>query len=231
MTKQSLYIGNKQASFNEEEIKGELITLDNEVYYKITNSDQMRPFFISLISDSNHWMFIASNGGLSAGRKNSDNALFPYYTDDKITESIENTGSKTLLKVYKDGKVFLWEPFSNAYNGVYHITRNLYKNNHGNKLIFEEHNKDFGLTYRYQWNTSDTYGFVRKSTLVNNLDSAIKVTVLDGLQNIFPSSIYGVIEIKIKVNRIFWVLKDILIAFYLIRDICIYKKIFVKIAS
>ena len=67
MTKQPIYIGNKLASFNENEIKGELITFDNEVYYKISNSDQMRPFFMSLISDSNHWMFIASNGGLSAG--------------------------------------------------------------------------------------------------------------------------------------------------------------------
>ncbi len=189
MTRQPIYIGNKLASFSENEIKGELITFDNEVYYKISNSNLMRPFFMSLISDSNHWMFIASNGGLSAGRKDSDHALFPYYTDDKITESNNVTGSKTLLKVYKDGKIFLWEPFTNKYEGVYDITRNLYKNNHGNKVIFEEHNKDFGLTYRYQWNSSDTYGFVKKSTLVNNLDSTIKVTVLDGVQNIIPYSV------------------------------------------
>ena len=123
------------------------------------------------------------------GRKDSDHALFPYYTDDKITEGHETTGSKTLLKVHKDGKVFLWEPFSDKYEGVYDITRNLYKNNHGNKVIFEEHNKDLGLTYRYQWNSSDTYGFVKKSTLVNNLDNTIKITVLDGLQNIIPHSV------------------------------------------
>lgn len=189
MTEQSIYIGNKQASFNDQEIKGELITLDNEVYYKISNSDQMRPFFMSLISNSNHWMFIASNGGLSAGRKDSDNALFPYYTDDKITESADVTGSKTLYHVHKEGKVFLWEPFSNKYKGVYDITRNLYKNKYGNKVVFEEHNTDLGLTYRYQWNSSDTYGFVKKSTLVNDLDTPIKVTVLDGLQNIIPYSV------------------------------------------
>ncbi|MFT5076966.1 MAG: hypothetical protein ACI85B_002030, partial [Flavobacteriaceae bacterium] len=96
MSKTSIYIGNYQASFNENEIKGELIHFDNEVYYKISNSSTMRPFFMSLVSNSNHWMFISSNGGLSAGRKDAENALFPYYTDDKITESSETTGSKTI---------------------------------------------------------------------------------------------------------------------------------------
>ncbi|WP_299681296.1 hypothetical protein [uncultured Dokdonia sp.] len=191
MTKQSIYIGHQQASYNELEIKGELLNIDNEIYYKISNSDQMRPFFMSIISNSNHWMFIASNGGLSAGRKNSDNSLFPYYTDDKITESADVTGSKTLLKVQKKDKIFLWEPFSNTYKGVYNITRNLYKNNYGNKVIFEEKNTDLGLTYRYQWSSSDTYGFVKKSTLINDQETSVKVTVLDGLQNIVP---YGVGE-------------------------------------
>ena len=69
-----------------------------EVFYKISNVDKMRPFFMTIVSDSNHWMFIASNGGISAGRKNSEYALFPYYTDDKITESAEITGCKTILK-------------------------------------------------------------------------------------------------------------------------------------
>ena len=191
MTKKSVFIGNKEASFDEQDIKGELINFENEVYYKISNSDHMRPFFMSLISDSNHWMFISSNGGLSAGRKNASYALFPYYTDDKITEFAEITGSKTLIKVHKDDHSLLWEPFSNRFRGIYNITRNLYKNNYGNKLVFEEHNLDLGLTYRYQWNSSTTYGFVRKSTLINNTTTAVDVAILDGLQNIIP---YGVGE-------------------------------------
>jgi len=191
MIKQSLYIGNKAASFEEKEIKGTLISFDNETYYKISNSDQMRPFFISLISNSNHWMFISSNGGLSAGRKDSDHALFPYYTDDKITESTETTGSKTILKVQKKNKVFLWEPFSDRYKGVYNIKRNLYKNDLGNKIVFEEHNLDLELTYRYQWNSSDTYGFVKKVTLINDTDTSVNIELIDGLQNIIP---YGVGE-------------------------------------
>ena len=83
-----------------------------EVFYKISNVDKMRPFFMTIVSDSNHWMFIASNGGISAGRKNSEYALFPYYTDDKITESAEITGCKTILKVFANGENYIWEPFS-----------------------------------------------------------------------------------------------------------------------
>lgn len=71
----------------------------------------MRPFFMSIVSNANHWLFIASNGGLTAGRKNADFALFPYYTDDKITESSEMTGSKSIFTVTRNNVRSLWEPF------------------------------------------------------------------------------------------------------------------------
>ncbi len=184
-----IYVGKNETFFEAKEIKGELISFENENYYKISNNDAMRPFFMSIVSDSNHWMFISSNGGLSAGRKDSESALFPYYTDDKITESADITGSKTILQVHKEGKTYLWEPFSDRYSGIYKTNRNLYKNSIGNKVVFEEINEDLGLTYRYQWNSSNKFGFVRKSTLVNNSTSALEAVVLDGIQNLLP---YGV---------------------------------------
>lgn len=165
------------------------IELENESYYCITNVDKMPPFFMSIVSDSNHWMFISSNGGLSAGRKDAENALFPYYTDDKITEAYDNTGSKSIFHVEKGNKSHLWEPFSERQAGLYNYTRNLYKNALGNKVLFEEINHDLNLTFRYQWNSSNQYGFVRRSFLRNDNDSAVSVKLLDGIQNIMP---YGV---------------------------------------
>ena len=182
----SIFIGNNEAAVGKDVVKGELIKFDNENYYKIENADAMRPFFMSIVSDSNHWMFIASNGGLTAGRKDSESSLFPYYTDDKITESAEITGSKTLVQVHRNDKIYLWEPFSDRYAGIYDIHRNLYKNSIGNKVLFEEINQDLGLTFRYQWNSSNRFGFVRKSTLINNTSSQIQATVLDGIQKIVP---------------------------------------------
>ncbi|RZN84831.1 MAG: hypothetical protein EVB11_01915 [Winogradskyella sp.] len=168
------------------DINFETVVIDKESYFKISNSDQMRPFFMSIVSDSNHWMFISSNGGVSAGRKNSEYSLFPYYTDDKITESSEITGNKSIFWV--DGK-HLWEPFSIRQEGLYKTSRNLYKNVYGNKVVFEEVNHDLDLTYRYEWNTSDSYGFIKKSSLVNNGNSKVSIHLLDGIQNILP---YGV---------------------------------------
>ena len=168
---------------------GEWVSFENETFYKITNNDSMRPFFMSIVSDANHWMFISSNGGLAAGRKDSDNALFPYYSDDKITEGFDITGSKTIFQIRTSSKDVVWEPFSIRQMGLYEITRNLYKNEYGNKVIFEEINSDLNLVYRYQWNSSNKFGFVKKATLINNSSQDYDITLLDGLQNIIPNGV------------------------------------------
>lgn len=72
----------------------------------------MSPFLMNIVSDSDLWMFISSNGALTAGRRNPDQALFPYYTDDRIHDSRDITGSKTVVFVTKEDNLFLWEPFS-----------------------------------------------------------------------------------------------------------------------
>ncbi|MEI6183942.1 MAG: hypothetical protein WCP65_00330 [Bacteroidota bacterium] len=172
-----------------EEISLDSIEIGGETFFKISNVNEMPPFFMSIVSDSNHWMFISSNGGLTAGRKDADYGLFPYYTDDKITSNVENTGSKTIFWVNKNNQSYLWEPFSERGIGKFNYTRNLYKSKFGNKIIFEEINEDLGLAFQYQWNSSNIYGFVRISKLSNLLQSEVNVKLLDGLQNILP---YGV---------------------------------------
>ena len=189
MTKKAIFLGKNKDMNQDKDIDGTLVNIDNEVYYKISNSDKMRPFFMSIVSDSNHWMFISSNGSLTAGRKNSEFALFPYYTDDKITEAAEITGSKSIFQVVKNEEVHLWEPFSDRFAGKYQTTRNLYKNEYGNKVLFEEINHDLELTFQYQWNSTNTFGFIKKSKLINNSTSNVEVNLLDGIQNILP---YGV---------------------------------------
>lgn len=165
------------------------VKINSETYLKISNHDQMRPFLMSIVSDSNHWMFISSNGGLTSGRKNSDYSLFPYYTDDKITEGADNTGSKSIFWVHKNGTKHLWQPFSKRNQS--RVSRNIYKNEYGNKVIFEEINHDFDLTFRYQWCSSDEFGFIKEGTLINNSKDDISINLLDGIENIMP---YGVPE-------------------------------------
>jgi hypothetical protein len=188
----SFYIGNTVSSLSgKNEVRGEFTFFENESWYKISNVNEMPVFFMSIVSYSDHWMFISSNGGITAGRKNADFALFPYYTDDKIAESAENTGSKSVFLVRRVDKTYLWEPFSAKYEGICKTSRNLYKNTIGNKIIFEEINHDLEMIFRYQWCSSDQFGFVRKSTLINLSRYHTLVSVLDGLRNIMPYGVPG----------------------------------------
>lgn len=165
------------------------VIIGDDRFFVIQDVDQLRPFFMTIVSESDHWMFIASNGGLTAGRKNAEFALFPYYTDDKITESVELTGSKSIFRVEKNGETHLWEPFSIRGEGLYHISRNLYKHEYGHKVMFEEVNHDLGLSFRYRWSSGDAYGFVREATLVNQGTEAVHIHLLDGLQNLIPAGV------------------------------------------
>ena len=184
-----MYIGQNLRQTNPLEPEGKLIKIEGDWFFKISNVDNMPPFFMSIVSDANHWMFIGSNGGLSAGRKDCNQALFPYYTVDKILETSETTGSKTILRVDQDGKSLLWEPFSVRTDSVYNTETNLYKSEYGNVVIFEQINHDLGLSFKYQWSSSNRFGFVRRATLSNLTKTKKVVHVLDGIQNLVP---YGV---------------------------------------
>ncbi|SDC80925.1 hypothetical protein SAMN04488104_1006103 [Algoriphagus faecimaris] len=170
------------------------VEINKEVYYQISNVDSIPPFFISLISPFNHWIFIGSNGGLTAGRKDPENALFPYYTDDKIIESSEVTGSKTIFRVQKDGQTFVWEPFSIHFATQYRLRRNFYKNVLGNKILFEEENLDLNLSFQYQWASSDVYGFVKTSKITNLSKSNRNISCIDGIQNIMPHGVGSALQ-------------------------------------
>jgi hypothetical protein len=172
---------------NNEMVSGEFVTLSNERFYAIKNADQMAPFFMSMISDSDHWLFVSSTGGLTAGRVSPETALFPYVTVDRIHESTSHTGSKTIIQIKEDGKVENWEPFNSEHDGRYNTTRNLYKNLLGNKICFEEINHDLALSFRYTWMSSDKFGFVRQCELKNLSNNSVSLDLLDGLQNLLPA--------------------------------------------
>jgi len=186
MSSKAIYIGNSRMKSEQRSVDGEFITIDNELYYKISNYDQMDPFFMSIVSNSDHWMFIWSNGALTAGRKNPDYALFPYYTDDKIFDSADITGSKTIVLVNKQQKTYLWEPFSERCPGLYSIHRNIYKNFYGNKIVFEEINDDLKIAFQYSWCNSDKFGFVKHNKISNINNFEVSVGIIDGIQNILP---------------------------------------------
>ena len=55
---EKIYVGDLESLFNDKKVEGKQLKIANENFYKISNVDKMRPFFMSIVSNSNHWMFI-----------------------------------------------------------------------------------------------------------------------------------------------------------------------------
>src|SRR5512145_2087794 len=140
-----IFIGDTPQQLSERDVKGEFVSMLGDTFYEIANYDSLAPFFMSIVSSSNHWLFISSTGGLSAGRVSAEHSLFPYYTDDKLTENNEDTGHKSILLVTRNGRRSLWEPFTERYKGSCRIERNIYKNVPGTVIVFEERNLNLDL--------------------------------------------------------------------------------------
>jgi len=189
MKNSELYFGNTVLNSHKKDVSFETVDLKDDIYFKIENYDEMNPFFMTIVSAEDFWLFVSSTGGLTAGRKSPEHALFPYYTDDKIHDSYETTGSHTSMIVTCEEKRFIWEPFAIHNSDVYKITRNLYKNTLGNRIMCEEINHDLNISYRYTWKTSDRYGIVKEAELINLSENKLSAKVLDGIRNILP---YGV---------------------------------------
>ena len=170
-----------------DDVQGEFLNFAGERYFVIHNVDQMAPFFVSVVSADDHWMFASSTGGLTAGRVSPETALFPYITVDKLHDSGNSTGPRSLLKVGSGANAVYWEPFNREQRGRFKSSCNIYKNTLGNKLCFEEINHDLKLAFRYTWSTSAEYGFVRHAELVNLGAMTRNIEIVDGLQNILPA--------------------------------------------
>ena len=119
---------------------GSIEKFDGQTWYKISNVDSIPPFFMTITSSSDAWNFIWSNGAMTAGRKDSNRAIFPYYTADKILDLKNTSGSFSAVKVRGKEVTYIWEPFADF--AEFKVERNLYKNASGSHIIFEEKNLD-----------------------------------------------------------------------------------------
>ncbi len=160
------------------------VALNGEHYLCIRDVDRMPPFLMSVVSDSDFWLFVGSNGGFTAGRVDPDHAVFPYQTADRILDQPGASGVKSLLIV--DGTS--WDPW----NGLCPqpgITRNLYKHVTGTSVLFEEIHQPLGLVFRWELAVSDRFGLVRRCHLENTGKRKRNVRLLDGWHHLLPSGV------------------------------------------
>ena len=160
--------------------------VDGVAWVRVDDVDHMPPFLVSVVSPSDQWLYASSRGGLVAGRRSPDHALFPYLTDDRLHRSHHDYGPWTLLRV-RDARGVLttWEPFvPRSHAGV---RRHLRKSVAGDQLVFEEQHLALGLVFRYRWAFSERFGLVRTCTLdASACKEPLHVSVVDGLQGLLP---------------------------------------------
>jgi hypothetical protein len=190
MTRQDgVLLGNHEISKRDAGVEGRLVERDGETYYRIEHAEALPHFLTTVVSDADHWLFVGSNGALTAGRQSSKFALFPYTTEDKLLDGVDVSGPHTALIVDDGNKRRLWQPLSSLSDFVYDVTRSLEKSVLGNKLRFEELNSDLGVRFGYEWKTSARFGFVRECRLENVGPSKLKLRLLDGVQNLLPADV------------------------------------------
>ena len=165
----------------------EFVSLDGESYICIRDVDKLSPFLMSIVSDSDHWLFVGSNSPFTAGRVDADHALFPYQTVDKLLRHAGTSGVLTILRVKRDDQWLLWEPWLDGHD--YRIRRHLYKHIYGTAVIFEEVNEDLGLSLRWSLTTCEPYGFVRECRLENLRNEPAEVRYLDGWHQLLPPGV------------------------------------------
>jgi hypothetical protein len=169
---------------NETPRRSGLEEFDGDQWYTVADVDRMAPFLMSLVSDGDCWMFVSSSGALTGGRGDADHALFPYVTDDRLHASGGQVGPATRLRVTVAGGDVLWTPFEPR--PAAGTRRFVSKSVVGDSVVFEEHRPDLAMQFRYRWNTSATYGFVRTATVQNVGTGPVRVSVLDGLLDLLP---------------------------------------------
>lgn len=152
---------------------------------QISASESMPTFLMHLITSGDIWAFIGSNHAITAGRKNPDQALFPYYTEDKIFDMVNTSGS---MSVIKSGST-VWAPFEQSLVPREKVTQWVLKSVSGTKICLEEYHRELNLSIHITWTSSEEFGLVRMAEIKNHSDHQMELDVLDGLLNIMPPGV------------------------------------------
>ena len=173
-------------------VVGDLARIAGVDCYRIEGVDEMDPFLMSVVSSSDLWMFISSRGTLTAGRIDADHAFLPYETDDRIHRAVGTAGPVTVIVRNIDGRRQVWRPLDTRRD--WPIQRSLSKAVLGDRVVFDETNLEWGLTYRATWMPAPSYGWVRRVELSDKSGAGAHVEILDGLLDVMPAGVDANVE-------------------------------------
>ncbi len=79
---------------------GDVVFIDDALHARIRHLETLPPFLMNVVSDGDVWLFMGSNGGLTAGRRDPDGAIFPYRPADQLLHEPRSSGIVSLLRVF-----------------------------------------------------------------------------------------------------------------------------------
>lgn len=157
---------------------------------RISATHLMEPFLMQMITDSDVWGFIGSQGAIAAGRRNRDSSFFPYTTQDKLFDLCSVAGSFTLIRSATD--YLNWDSWTvhggecPVGEGVQHAVE---KSLTGTKITLEAYHEQARLLVRTTWTSSRRYGLIRHFSLQNVGEEVVELELTDGMQNIVPGGV------------------------------------------
>ena len=168
----------------------DLVDIDGERCHVIDDVDALAPFLVALTSASDVWAFLTSNGGITAGRRNADHAMFPYVTEDLVRDGAGTTGGVTRVHILDGpGAGTTWHPFAATPSDAVPARRRMMKSDLGDVVHLEESRPDLEASLRVSWRVSPRFGLVRTVTLHTTSPGARRVDVIDGLRNFLPPGV------------------------------------------
>lgn len=172
-------------------VESSFVTRNGRQLYEIRGLDRMPPFLMTVVGDSDLWMYLSSAGAFTAGRVEPDRCILPYETDDRLHELAGLQGPVTLVR-FEDGR--LWRPFDRR-PGPSTCSRILRRSAVGDLVEFEETDTDTGSMVCVRYALVDALGVVRRVTVeLPEHAQPIRATVLDGYRNIMPASVPLVLQ-------------------------------------
>jgi len=162
----------------------DVVSIAGAPHALIRDVAKLPPFLMNVVSDGDVWIFAGSNGGLTAGRRDPDGALFPYRPADQLLHEPRSSGIFSLLRV--DGRV--WQPWAAAAPSAA-VSRTLAKHELGCSVVFEETHAGLGLRCRWRIGGCSAFGLVRQATIENLTDRPRRIELLDGWHRLLPPGV------------------------------------------
>lgn len=170
---------------------------DKENRFIIENYNEQKAFSsflpgISGLKGIPLWAFYVNRGqGIcSFGVRDKDNPIMEFFPAYKSYQTVDYTGFRTFIKLFKDDKEYFYEPFSNIYLDTNSRRNKMFIG--FNDLEIEEVNQDNNLKTNVSYfilPEENIGALVRKVTIENISNNVLDMEVIDGMVSVIP---YGV---------------------------------------